>query len=79
MKLFALIGTLVAGVACLRTSEEEHQLTSAEEPEHLLFFKCRRIGGEKCGTLWRSCCQKGYCTKTAIGAKYCPDGHQLNT
>lgn len=75
MKLFAIIGTLIAGAACLRTSEE-HQL-SRDETEHEFLFSCRRHGGEKCGIVWRSCCQKGYCTKNAAGIQYCPDNHQL--
>lgn len=77
MKLLAIIGALVAGTACLRASEE-HLLNREEDPAHQLFWSCQRNGGEKCGLLWRSCCQKGYCTQSQVGVYYCPDDHQLD-
>lgn len=76
MKLFAVVGALVAGVAALRTTEEFHETEMFEN--HELFWCCDRKGGEKCGLVWRSCCQPGRCTTSAVGVKYCPDAYQLN-
>ena len=50
MKFVAVLALFAASVSTLRTTRDE---------EHELFFKCDRIGGEKCGHLigFRSCCQ----------------------
>ena len=75
MKILAIIGALACGAVALTTNREAHQLSN---PEHELFWCCDRKGGEKCGILWTSCCQKGKCTTSAVAAKYCPDEFQLN-
>lgn len=75
MKILIILGALACGTMQLKADIEDHQLQTYE---HELFWCCDRKGGEKCGIVWRSCCQKGRCATSAIGAKYCPDQFQLN-
>lgn len=68
MKFVAVLALFAASVSTLRTTRDE---------EHELFFKCDRIGGEKCGHLigFRSCCQPGKCEGSFV--RTCPDNFQL--
>jgi hypothetical protein len=56
MKILAIIGLLACGVLGLKTERESHEVLSC----------CDRKGGEKCGHVYKSCCQKGKCQTTAI-------------
>ena len=74
MKFLAIIGVLAATVSSLKVYEEHEETPYAN---HELLFCCKRKGGEKCGLVWRSCCQPGRCAQSAVGVWYCPDQYQL--
>jgi hypothetical protein len=73
MKFLAIIGALAVAVSGL-SLRDEHEESPYEN--HDLLFCCKRKGGEKCGLVWKSCCQPGKCAQNA-GVWYCPDQFQL--
>lgn len=71
MKLLAVVIALATGAVALKT-EQGHQLRE-QDPSHELFGRvtecCAANGGDICGNVFRSCCQKGRCTSWGT----CPD------